>query len=41
MEIRLGAIAPRIQYEKELQAKFSKGYKVLKPYLRLTLQPNK
>ncbi len=39
-------IAPAIQDEKELKAKFPKakfpkGYKVIKPYLRMTPQPNK
>lgn len=33
-------IAPAIQDEKELKAKFPKGYKVIKPYLRMTPQPN-
>jgi alkyl hydroperoxide reductase subunit AhpC len=34
-------IAPAIQDEKELKAKFPKGYRVIKPYLRMTPQPNK
>jgi len=34
-------IAPAIQDEQELKEKFPKGYKVVKPYLRLTPQPNK
>lgn len=34
-------IAPAIQDQKELDEKFPKGYKVIKPYLRLTPQPNK
>ncbi len=34
-------IAPAIQDENELKEKFPKGYKVVKPYLRLTPQPNK
>lgn len=34
-------IAPSIQDEEELNTKFPNGYKKLKPYLRLTPQPNK
>jgi alkyl hydroperoxide reductase subunit AhpC len=34
-------IAPAIQNQYELEEKFPKGYKVLKPYLRLTPQPNR
>jgi len=34
-------ILPAIQDENELKAKFPKGYKVIKPYLRMTPQPNK
>ncbi len=34
-------ILPAIQDENELKAKFPKGYKVVKPYLRMTPQPNK
>ncbi|HIK29074.1 MAG: peroxiredoxin [Oscillatoriaceae bacterium SKW80] len=34
-------ILPSIQDPKELEEKFPKGYKVIKPYLRLTPQPNK
>jgi len=34
-------ILPAIQDENELKTKFPKGYKVVKPYLRLTPQPNK
>ncbi|MGE4158344.1 MAG: peroxiredoxin [Planctomycetota bacterium] len=33
-------IVPSIKDEAELKAKFPKGYKVVKPYLRLTPQPN-
>ncbi len=33
-------IAPAIQDESELNQKFPKGYRQLKPYLRLTPQPN-
>jgi alkyl hydroperoxide reductase subunit AhpC len=34
-------IAPAIQDLDELKQKFPKGYKVIKPYLRMTPQPNK
>ena len=34
-------IAPAIQDKAELDAKFPKGYTVVKPYLRITPQPNK
>ena len=34
-------IAPAIQDKAELEAKFPKGYTVIKPYLRITPQPNK
>jgi len=34
-------IAPAIQDEDELKQKFPKGYKVIRPYLRMTPQPNK
>jgi alkyl hydroperoxide reductase subunit AhpC len=34
-------ILPAIQDETELKTKFPKGYKVVKPYLRMTPQPNK
>ena len=34
-------IAPSIQDEQELKEKFPKGHTVLKPYLRITPQPNK
>jgi alkyl hydroperoxide reductase subunit AhpC len=34
-------IAPAIQDPEELKTRFPKGYKVIKPYLRLTPQPNK
>jgi alkyl hydroperoxide reductase subunit AhpC len=34
-------IAPAIQDKEELKAKFPKGYTVVKPYLRITPQPNK
>ncbi|MCH9029332.1 MAG: peroxiredoxin, partial [Bacteroidetes bacterium] len=34
-------IAPAIQDEAELKQKFPKGYKKIKPYLRMTPQPNK
>lgn len=34
-------IAPAIQDENELKEKFPKGYEVVKPYLRMTPQPNK
>lgn len=34
-------IAPAIQDENELKEKFPKGYTKVKPYLRLTPQPNK
>jgi alkyl hydroperoxide reductase subunit AhpC len=34
-------IAPAIQDMDELKQKFPKGYKVIKPYLRMTPQPNK
>ena len=33
-------IVPALQDEKELKARFPQGYRVLKPYLRLTPQPN-
>lgn len=34
-------IAPAIQDKEELKVKFPKGYTVVKPYLRITPQPNK
>jgi alkyl hydroperoxide reductase subunit AhpC len=34
-------IAPAIQDKDELKQKFPKGYKVIRPYLRMTPQPNK
>jgi alkyl hydroperoxide reductase subunit AhpC len=34
-------IAPAIQDENELKERFPKGYKAVKPYLRITPQPNK
>lgn len=34
-------IVPSIKDEKELKEKFPKGYKEIKPYLRITPQPNK
>jgi alkyl hydroperoxide reductase subunit AhpC len=34
-------IVPAIQDEKELSERFPKGYKAVKPYLRITPQPNK
>jgi len=34
-------IAPAIQDEDELKQKFPKGFKVIRPYLRMTPQPNK
>ncbi|TEA77391.1 peroxiredoxin [Allopusillimonas ginsengisoli] len=34
-------IVPSIKDEEELKAKFPKGYKVVRPYLRITPQPNK
>ncbi len=34
-------IAPAIQDESELNQKFPKGYRQIKPYLRLTPQPNR
>ncbi len=34
-------IAPAIQDPEELKKRFPKGYKVIKPYLRMTPQPNK
>jgi alkyl hydroperoxide reductase subunit AhpC len=34
-------IAPAIQEPEELKAKFPKGYTVVKPYLRITPQPNR
>lgn len=34
-------IVPSIKDEAELKAKFPKGYKVVRPYLRITPQPNK
>lgn len=34
-------IVPSIQDEEELKTRFPQGYKVVKPYLRLTPQPNK
>lgn len=34
-------IVPSIKDEAELKAKFPKGYKVVRPYLRVTPQPNK
>lgn len=33
-------IAPAIQDAKELEEKFPQGFKVIKPYLRMTKQPN-
>jgi alkyl hydroperoxide reductase subunit AhpC len=34
-------IVPAIQDENEIKEKFPKGYKAVKPYLRITPQPNK
>jgi alkyl hydroperoxide reductase subunit AhpC len=34
-------IAPAIQDPEELKTRFPKGFKVIKPYLRMTPQPNK
>jgi alkyl hydroperoxide reductase subunit AhpC len=34
-------IVPSLQDPKELEQKFPKGYEVVKPYLRITPQPNK
>ena len=34
-------ISPAIKDEAELKAKFPKGYTVVRPYLRVTPQPNK
>ena len=34
-------VVPSIKDPKELEEKFPKGYKVVKPYLRMTPQPNK
>ena len=34
-------IVPALQDEKEIKERFPKGYKALKPYLRMTPQPNK
>ncbi len=34
-------IAPALQDPEDLKARFPKGYKIIKPYLRLTPQPNK
>jgi hypothetical protein len=34
-------IVPAIQDENELKERFPKGYKAVKPYLRITPQPNK
>jgi alkyl hydroperoxide reductase subunit AhpC len=34
-------IVPSIKDAEELKAKFPKGYEVIKPYLRMTPQPNK
>jgi alkyl hydroperoxide reductase subunit AhpC len=34
-------IAPALQDPEDLKKRFPKGYKVIKPYLRLTPQPNK
>jgi thioredoxin-dependent peroxiredoxin len=34
-------IAPSITDPKELAERFPKGFKTVKPYLRLTPQPNK
>ncbi len=34
-------IVPSIKDPEELKEKFPKGYEVIKPYLRMTLQPNK
>jgi alkyl hydroperoxide reductase subunit AhpC len=33
-------IAPAIQDAKELEEKFPQGYRIIKPYLRMTSQPN-
>ena len=33
-------IVPALQDPKEIQERFPKGHKVVKPYLRLTAQPN-
>ena len=34
-------IVPAIQDEAELKERFPSGYKAIKPYLRLTKQPNR
>jgi thioredoxin-dependent peroxiredoxin len=34
-------VVPSIQDPEELKSKFPKGYTVVKPYLRMTPQPNK
>jgi thioredoxin-dependent peroxiredoxin len=34
-------IAPALQDPDDLKARFPKGYKIIKPYLRMTPQPNK
>ncbi len=34
-------IVPSLKDPEELQQKFPKGYKEIKPYLRMTPQPNK
>jgi alkyl hydroperoxide reductase subunit AhpC len=34
-------IAPALQDPEDLKTRFPKGYKVIKPYLRMTPQPNK
>jgi hypothetical protein len=34
-------IVPSITDEKELKERFPKGYKALRPYLRMTPQPSK
>jgi hypothetical protein len=34
-------IAPAIQDPEELKTKFPKGFKIVRPYLRVTPQPNK
>jgi alkyl hydroperoxide reductase subunit AhpC len=34
-------IVPALQDPEDLKTRFPKGYKVIKPYLRMTPQPNK
>jgi len=36
-----GVIVPSLQGEEVIKQKFPKGYKAIRPYLRLTPQPNK